>query len=405
VRDEVIDYVRYWSDRTDLGLLRLVDWMGLGRSKYYDWRRRYGAVNEHNGWVPRDHWLEKWEREAIMEYYREHPLDGYRRLTYMMLDADVVAASPSSVYRVLSGSGLLRRWNRVDSKKGRGFEQPERPHEHWHTDVSQINVCGTFYFLCAVLDGYSRYVVHWEIRERMCEPDVETIVQRALEAFPGEHPRLISDNGPQFVAKDFKSFIRLCGMTHVRTSPYHPQSNGKIERWLKSVKSECIRRQTPLSLEDARRVVSGFVDYYNTERLHSAIGYIAPKDKLDGRAEAIWAARERKLAEARERRRAVRKHKHNRQQRERKGLTFTKEARTMTLAGETDAGSAGEHPARDSRLGGDGHPSGGVIRLPQSHDRATAQRDIQSFPYASENSDLPKASHPSKPEDHCSSSG
>jgi len=147
-------------------------------------------------------------------------------------------------------------------------------------------------------------------------------------------------------------------------------------------------------------VVAGFVDYYNNERLHSAIGYIAPKDKLDGRAEAIWAERDRKLAEARERRSALR-----REEGEGKGLTFRKEAKTMRLAGETEAGSAGEHPARDSRLGGDGYPSWGVTRLPQPHDRATSQRDIQSFPHASENSDLPKASHPLKPEDHCSNSG
>ena len=212
MRDEVIDYVRYWSDKTGLRTLRLVDWIGLGRSKYYDWRRRYGEVNEHNGWVPRDHWLEGWEREAIVGFHLDHPLAGYRRLTYMMLDADVAAASPSREYRVLSGSGLLRRWNRTKSKKGCGFEQPLRPHEHWHIDIGQIKIYDAHYFLCAVLDGYSRYVVHWEIRERMTEQDVETIVQRAREAFPEEHPRVISDNGPQFVAKGFKAFIHLCGL-------------------------------------------------------------------------------------------------------------------------------------------------------------------------------------------------
>ena len=82
-------------------------------------------------------------------------------------------------------------------------------------------------------------------------------------------------------------------MTHVRTSPYYPQSNGKLERWFKTLKGECIRIKTPLSLEDARRVVTDFVSYYNTVRLHSAIAYITPSDKLAGRAEAIWAARHR----------------------------------------------------------------------------------------------------------------
>ena len=196
--------------------------------------------------------------------------------------------------------------NHKPSIKGTGFEQPLRPHEHWHVDISYINVAGTFFYLCSLLDGYSRFIVHWEIRESMTEADVETIIQRAREQFPGERPRIISDNGPQFIAKDFKEFIRICGMTHVRTSPYYPQSNGKIERWHKTLKGECIRVKTPLSLEDARRLVADFVAHYNEVRLHSAIGYVTPADKLAGRDRQIFAERDRKLEAARERRKAAR---------------------------------------------------------------------------------------------------
>jgi transposase InsO family protein len=138
----------------------------------------------------------------------------------MMLDADVVAVSPSSVYRVLRQAGRLDRFSVKPSKKGTGFVQPLRPHAEWHVDISYINLAGTFYFLCTILDGYSRFIVHWEIRPKMEEVDVETILQRALEKFPGEHPRIISDNGPQFIAKDFKEFIRLSGMTHVSADRY-----------------------------------------------------------------------------------------------------------------------------------------------------------------------------------------
>jgi hypothetical protein len=167
-------------------------------------------------------------------------------------------------------------------------------------------ICGTFFYLCSLLDGFSRFIVHWEIRESMTERDVETIVQRARERFPKARPRIISNNGPQFIAWEFKQFIRIYGMTHVRTSPYYPQSNGKMERWFKTLKGECIRVQTPLSLEDARRLVAEFVAHYNTVRLHSMIGYVTPADKLAGRAEEIWTARERKLAAAEARRRAAR---------------------------------------------------------------------------------------------------
>ena len=256
--------------------------------------------------MPRDHWLTDSEKEAIRTFARQHPLDGYRHLTFMMLDADVVACSPASVYRVLKAAGLLAGHSPKPTKKGTGFVQPLKPHEHWHVDVSYLNIAGTFYFLCSVLDGCSRFIVHWEIREKMEESDVETIIQRAREQFPGTTPRIISDNGPQFIAKDFKEFIRVCGMTHVKTSPYYPQSNGKIERWHKTLKGDCIRVLTPLSLDDARRIVADYVLHYNTVRLHSAVGYVTPQDKLNGRDQEIHEARDRKLAEARERRRQQR---------------------------------------------------------------------------------------------------
>jgi len=224
----------------------------------------------------------------------------------MMLDADVVACSPASVYRVLKAAGLLGQRNAKPSHKGKGFVQPLLPHEHWHVDVAYLNLCGTFYYLCSLLDGCSRYIVHWEIRETMTEADVQAIVQRARERFPGVTPRIISDNGPQFIAKDFKEFIRLCGMTHVRTSPHYPQSNGKIERWHRTLKGDCIRVQTPLSLEDARRLVADYVEHYNGVRLHSALGYVTPRDRLEGRQQTIFDDRDLKLEQARERRKARR---------------------------------------------------------------------------------------------------
>lgn len=276
-------------------------------SKFYDWRKRHGQVHEHHALVPRDHWLEAWEKEAIVAFHAAHPLEGYRRLTYMLLDADRVAASPATVYRVLKEAGCFQRWNRRDTGKGQGFVQPLRPHEHWHVDISYVNVCGTFYYLVSALDGCSRYLVHWELRESMKEADVEIVLQRAREKFPLAAPRIISDNGPQFIAKDFKEFIRLCGMTHVRTSPYYPQSNGKLERWHGTLKRDCLRPHVPLSIDEARSLVARFVEEYNHARLHSAIGYVTPADKLAGRESAIFAAGDRKLAAARERRAARRR--------------------------------------------------------------------------------------------------
>jgi len=301
-----VDYVRHWTKRAELPAKRLLGWLGLGTSKFHQWRNRYGKVNEHNGKIPRDWWLEDWEKQAIVDYHDRHPREGYRCLGFMMLDEDVVAVSPTSVYRVLKTAGRLDRHRWAPSKKGTGFVQPVGPHKHWHLDIAYVNLAGTFYFLISLLDGYSRYIVHWELRESMKEFDTEVVVQRALEKYPGEHPRIITDNGPQFISRDFKQFIRLMGLTHVRTSPYYPQSNGKLERWHGSIKRECIRPACPGTLEEALRLVSSYVDSYNHVRLHSALGYITPADKLNGLETVIFAERDRKLEEARGRRQQVR---------------------------------------------------------------------------------------------------
>ena len=297
--------MRRWTKRTELPAKQVLAWLELASSKFHQWHKRYGRPNAHNGRLPRDGWLAAWEKQAILDFHAKLPLEGYRRLAFMMLDDDLVAVSPSSVYRVLKQAGRLdRKWQKP-SKKGTGFVQPLGAHEHWHVDVSYLNLGGTFYYLCSLLDGYSRFIVHWEIRESMTERDIETIVQRGLEKFPDVKPRIISDNGPQFIAKDFKEFIRLTGTTHVRTSPYYPQSNGKLERWHGTLKGERFRLAAPETLSEARRVVASFVAHYNEVRLHSALGYITPADKLAGLENVIFAERDRKLEEARGRRRAI----------------------------------------------------------------------------------------------------
>ena len=164
------------------------------------------------------------EKEAVSLFARQHPLEGYRRQTFMMLDADVVACSPASVYRVLKAAGLLAGQTPTPTKKGTGFVQPLRPHEHWHVvcQLSQRRRARSF-FLC------SRPRRLQPIRRPLGNPRQNGGIRRAnhssnapAKRFPVQTPRIISDNGPQFIAKDFKEFIRVCGITHVRTSPYLP---------------------------------------------------------------------------------------------------------------------------------------------------------------------------------------
>ena len=329
-RDAVMDFIAKWVEKTEISQQRVLGWVGIGTSKYYEWKGRYGRANEHNSWLPRDSWIEEWERVAILAFHDRFPLEGYRRLTFMMLDDGKVAVSPSTTYRVLRVAGVLDRKNNKKSLKGTGFVQPLKPHEQWHIDISYINIAGTFYYMCTLLDGYSRSIVHWEIRESMLEWEVELIIQKGLEKYPDAKPRIISDNGPQFIAKDFKEFIRVCGMTHVRTSPYYPQSNGKLERYHRTIKGDCIRVAQPQTKEEAEKKVAEYVRHYNHVRLHSAIGYIAPMDKLAGREKDIFSERDRRLAEAREKRRLNR-------------LQLRGEQSTSTLIGP--GGRAAREPA------------------------------------------------------------
>lgn len=307
MRDAIVDYLGYWSQRAAFPVSRMLKIIGLSEPKFYEWKSKYGQPFKHNGKQPKDFWLTDEEKSAIVEYARQHPQTGYRRMCYEMMDSDVAAVSPTTVFRILREHGLLNRFPRPSpTKKGRGFEPPLKAHEHWHIDISYLNICGTFYYLCSILDGYSRKILAWEIAETMTEAQVEIIIERAKEQYPEARPRIISDNGPQFIARDFKEYLKLSGMTQVRTSPFYPQSNGKIERFHQTLKNESIRQQVPLSLENARKIVGEFIEKYNSQRLHSAIGYVTPADKMAGRAEEIWKSRDEKLERARKLRKIAR---------------------------------------------------------------------------------------------------
>jgi transposase InsO family protein len=298
VRDAVLDYVEYWRSRTELTQSFFLKRLELPRVKYRDWVRRYGKKEQHNGLIPKHHWLLPEERRLIIDYKRNNPEIGYRALTYHLIDNDIVAVSPASISRTLREAGLLSSWCR-SSSKGKGYTQPLEPHEQWHTDVSYINICGTFYYFSAVLDGCSRAILHWQLSTSMKEEDAELLLLEAKERYPKTHPRLITDNGPCYVAHDFKKFVKTIGVSHTLISPYYPQSNGKIERFNKTLKVECIRKTTPLTPDDARRLIDDFVYCYNHERLHAALEYVTPIDRLKGRHTKIFETRKIKIEQAR----------------------------------------------------------------------------------------------------------
>lgn len=303
LRDEVVDFVCRMSGKTQLPQKFFTDKLSLHQPKFCEWKKRYGCPNNHNGQMPRDYWLTEEEQQTAIDFYLQNQEDGYRRCTYMMMDQNILAASPSAIYRTLSKAGVLRTRQTRKPKKGGGFEQPLFPHQHWHTDISYIKIDKVFYYLVCVLDGYSRVIVHWDIRCSMEDQDIHVVQQAAVEKYPDAKPRFITDRGSQFSGKEFKTFINLHGLSHVMTSPYYPQSNGKLERFHFSIKQECIRKKIPLDLEQAKRIAAEYIRYYNEERLHSAIGYITPMDKLEGREKKVFQLRDQRLEEARKNRR------------------------------------------------------------------------------------------------------
>ena len=217
----------------------------------------------------------------------------------MMMDKDIVYIAPSTVYHILKSSNVMRGRNTKRSKKGTGFEQPLKPHEHWHSDITNVTIGDTVYFLISIIDGYSRSVIEWDLRKSMKAQDVGIVFQMAKEKYPDAKPRCISDNGKQYKCKEFKTFVTNNGYSHVTTSPYYPQSNGKQERFHGTLKRECIRVKCPLTREDAKNVIADYIKYYNNERLHSAIGYISPNDKFNGEEKNIWKSRDLKLKKRR----------------------------------------------------------------------------------------------------------
>jgi putative transposase len=306
IRDNLTGYIQQLSKKAEIPVNKLLPVIELSKVKYYRWLRRSGVPLNHNGQIPKTHWLTPEEVKAIIDYARKHYTanyyflrDGYRRLTYSMLDQNIVAASPSSVYRILKKAGLLNKWNGKKSNlKGTGFKQPDYPHNHWHTDIKYLNFNGTLLFLISVLDGYSRFVVHHELRHNMSGYDVQLTIQKAKEKYPAARPRIISDNGSQYISKEFKAFIKNIEATHITTSVAYPQSNGKLERFHRTISEECLRTTSPISLEDFKQYIGSYINHYNTKRLHASLSYLAPEDYLMNRQKEKLKLREEKLLKA-----------------------------------------------------------------------------------------------------------
>lgn len=301
----VLRLVTQTRARTGWTVRRILRKLGLPKSRYYAWRER--AEQERLADARSVPTLSPYrileeEREAVIGYALRHPREGYRRLTWMMVDADVAYISPASTYRILEDADLLYRWKR-SSRSGPPPPEPTAPNQRWHTDLMYLRVEDSWYFLVTVLDAYSRYVVHWDLLTTMTAAAVRVVIHDAVKK-TGATPEIVSDNGSQFRAKDFKELVRDFQLEHIRIRTYHPESNGKIERFHRSTR-DALEATDLKNLGKAREIIGRWVRFYNEGRLHAALNYLAPADYWAGDPDIRLEERRTKLTAARARRKKL----------------------------------------------------------------------------------------------------
>jgi putative transposase len=291
--------------RTGWTVRRILRRLGFPKSRYYDWKERAeeqllqdlmpGARGSPHAILPE-------EKDAVIDYALRHPKEGYRRLAWMMVDEDVAYLSPSSVYRTLKDADLLYRWKR-SRRSGVAPAEPTSANERWHTDLMYLRIEDTWYFLVTVLDAYSRYVVHWDLLTTMTAAAVRVVVQDALKK-TGANPEVVTDNGSQFTAKDFKELVRDFELEHIRIRTYHPESNGKLERFHRSTR-EALDERELRNLGQTREIIGRWIAYYNGRRLHASLQYLPPIEYWAGNPEAKIQRRKEKLEQGRKHREMV----------------------------------------------------------------------------------------------------
>jgi len=268
--------------------------LGIARSSYYRWRQGTGNLTKRrrawNRITPR-------EEEQVLVAAREHPELSSRQLSAKITDNGGFAVSESTVFRILKREGLVKRQELQPMAAKEYRIKTKRPHQMWATDASYFKVVGWgYYYLVTVMDDYSRFILAWKLQRDMSANSLIEVVQDAVDATGmtdvslKDRTRLLSDNGAGYISRIFRDYLKLVGIDHILSAPFHPQTNGKVERYQQSVKREVnqLPYEFPSQLEKA---IADFVDYYNYRRYHKALGNVTPADVLFGRRENILQRR------------------------------------------------------------------------------------------------------------------
>ena len=279
--------------------------LGVARSTYYRWYDRYvadgydGLTDRKPGPVQCWNQIPDEIRQQVVEVALERPDQSPRQLAWHFTDENHYFVSESSVYRILTRYDLITSPAFDIVKASDKFKNPtKRVNEMWQTDFTQFKVIGWgWYYLCTVLDDFSRYIIAWRLAPTMATTDVQETLTFALDLTGVEQvhvkhrPRLLSDNGPAFIAEALAEFLKPYDIHQIHGRPHHPQTQGKIERYHRSMKS-IVKLNTfffPWELEQA---IADFVAYYNYERYHESLDNVTPADVFLGRHEEVLTQRE-----------------------------------------------------------------------------------------------------------------
>ena len=320
---------------SDLSVRRTLRELGVHQSTFYAWYRRYQGVGA-TGLVPRPaaarrHWnqIPPRVRHRVVEAALADPAKSPRELAWQFTDRERHFLSESSVYRILKVEGLITSPAYVVLSAAKTFAHPtHRPNELWQTDFTYLQVVGWgWYYLSTVLDDYSRYILAWTLRTSMQTSDVtETLdlarARAGVDRVRVVHrPRLLSDNGPCYISQELADYLDTHGLTHTRGAPYHPMTQGKIERYHRSMKN-VVKLEKYFSPWELQRALARFVEDYNHRRYHESLQNVTPADVYHGRRPAILACREQiKLRTLQARRRENLRMPHHAAQRRKVSLT------------------------------------------------------------------------------------
>jgi len=279
--------------------------LDIQKSTFYNWLQRYeeGGINglEDKLPIPQAVWnkIAEEHREAIIELALDKPDLSPRELAVHYTENKAYFVSESSVYRLLKEQDLITSPAYILMQASDKFQHPTtRVNEMWQTDFTYFKIIGWgWYYLSTVLDDYSRYIIAWRLCTGMSSSDVSDTLDDALcfteldEVKVKHKPRLLSDNGPCYISCELAEYLEAHGMTHTHGRPYHPQTQGKIERWHRSMKNQILLHKYyfPGELEEQ---LQGFVSYYNHERYHESLNNLTPADVFYGRGQEILNQRE-----------------------------------------------------------------------------------------------------------------